>query len=183
MTPEDPWKLAQRIAAGMLPIRPAYAVSPSRLMLPSPWPCRLMNHGSRFDERSVPSRTVRGPGTPRTDGASRTSRGAPGPTPRGAVLAGVAPFGCGDRLVSEVTQPMTGIGRNEGAIDDRQPQYLSSLPRKMFASACCEASSSPSGGAAVVVSVMTPPATSRVPETPTVVSPLCTPTKWIMWNL
>jgi len=57
----------------------------------------------------------------RTEGARRVVRGAPGP-PRGAVLVGVAPFGKGERLVSEVVQAITGIGRKEGAMEVRQPQ-------------------------------------------------------------
>src|SRR4029079_12021460 len=101
-------------------------------MLPSACPCRLMNQGSRFDDRSTPSRTVRGIGIPRTEEASRMSRGAPAPRALGTELAGVAPLGIGDRLVSDVVQPITGIGRNAGAIEVRQPQNLSSLPRKIF---------------------------------------------------
>ncbi len=54
----------------------------------------------------------------------------------GAEATGTLPSGLGERFVIVVVLETIGAGRNMGATGVRQPQYLSSLPRKMFRSAC-----------------------------------------------
>src|SRR5437899_9320175 len=93
----------------------------------------------------------------------------------GAAAAGTLPSTPGDKLVIVVALETIGAGRNIGATDVRQPQYLSSLPRKIFKSAFCDSSSTAAGGADVVEKVSSPPLTSEVSVTTILVPALRCP--------
>src|SRR5205085_675367 len=99
------------------------------------------------------------------------------------LAAGTVPSALGDRLVTVVVLETIGAGRNCGATEVRQPQYLSSLPRKRLSSSSCESCSAEAGGAVVVENPSRPPATSCVPVTPTFVFSLRMPSKCSMENL
>src|ERR1700738_929946 len=104
--------------------------------------------------------------------------------PPGAVTAGMLPSAAGDRFVMVMGFDRIGAGRNIGAIGVRQPQYLSSFPRKRFSRSFWESIRTCGGGAAVVENVSRPPATSlSLLDSPTVVLELRTPSMWRNENL
>ena len=136
---------------------------------------------------SCAERVPGAPGAPGAPGGPPAGAGGDAvpepPAPPAGCSLGTVPSSVGERLDMCVRLSLIGTGANCGSAGVFQDQYLRPSPRSRSVSCLCDSARASSGGAAVTVRASTPPATSLVPLTPTVVSSLMTPTKCVRWNL